>query len=150
MSIQLTSPAFQANGPLPKKYTGEGADISPPLAWKDVPPGTKEFALICDDPDAPGSRPFVHWVAYKISPDRTALGEGDAGGALEGRTDFGKPGYGGPMPPRGSGAHRYFFKLYALNAPLQAGGGLTKDALLSAMKGRVLTQGELVGTYERK
>lgn len=150
MTIQLTSPAFPPNGPIPRKHTGEGPDISPPLAWSGLPAGTKELALICDDPDAPTPKPWVHWVLYKLPPTLSGLMEGSAGGGLEGQTDFGRPGWGGPMPPRGHGVHRYFFRLYALDRPVALKAGASKEDLLAAMKGHILDQGELVGTYERK
>ncbi|MBN1417282.1 MAG: YbhB/YbcL family Raf kinase inhibitor-like protein [Planctomycetes bacterium] len=150
MTIALTSNAFPAGGKVPAKYTGEGADVSPPLAWTAVPPGTKEFALICDDPDAPRATPWVHWVLYKIPPGATGLAEGSAGGGTEGKNDFGRTAYGGPMPPPGHGVHHYYFRLYALGVALDLKPGATKAQLLKAMKGHVLAEGELIGTYERK
>lgn len=150
MAIQLSSDAFEAGGPIPEKHTGEGANVSPPLNWTGVPEGTRELALICDDPDAPRPRPWVHWVVYGIPADQTGLPEGGAPGALEGKNDFGRTGYGGPMPPRGHGVHRYRFKVYALDTELDAASGLTKDQLLEAMQGHVISEGELVGTYERR
>jgi Raf kinase inhibitor-like YbhB/YbcL family protein len=150
MNIQVSSPAFEPGGTIPKKYTGEGQDVSPPLAWSGLPEGTRELALVCDDPDAPTSKPFVHWVLYKIPADLSGLPEGDARGALEGENDFGGTGYGGPMPPRGHGTHRYRFKTYALDTELGVVAGLTKDELLRVIEGHVLAEGELVGTYERK
>jgi len=149
MAINLTSTAFAANKPIPKKYTGEGADLSPPLSWSGVPQGTQELALICDDPDAPTPKPWVHWVAFKIPPTQTSLPEHARENLVHGQNDFKKTGYGGPMPPPGHGVHHYHFRLYALDAPIQAGPGLTKDQLLDAMKGHILAEGELVGTYER-
>jgi Raf kinase inhibitor-like YbhB/YbcL family protein len=150
MAIQVSSSAFEPGGVIPRKHTGEGQDVSPPLTWADVPEGTREIALICDDPDAPTPRPFVHWVVYKIPADRSGLPEGSTQGALEGENDFGGTGYGGPMPPRGHGVHHYRFKVYALDAELEAAAGLTKDRLLEAMEGQILAEGELVGTYERR
>jgi len=150
MAIRLTSAAFSPGSAIPKKHTGEGADTSPPLAWSDLPAGTMELALVCDDPDAPTPKPWVHWVLYGLSASLAGLKEGDSGGGLSGPTDFGRPGYGGPMPPKGHGVHRYFFRLYALDAPLGAKPGLTKEKLLAAMKGHILGEGELIGTYERK
>jgi len=150
MAIAITSTAFTAGGKIPVKHTGEGADTSPPLSWKGVPAGTKELALICDDPDAPRPTPWVHWILYKIPSTKASLAEGSAGGATEGRNDFGNSGYGGPMPPPGHGVHHYHFKLYALDAELSLKPGATKDQLLKAMKGHVLAEGELTGTYERK
>jgi Raf kinase inhibitor-like YbhB/YbcL family protein len=150
MNIQVSSPAFEPGGTIPRKYTGEGQDVSPPLAWSGLPEGTRELALVCDDPDAPAPKPFVHWVLYKIPADRGGLPEGDARGALEGENDFGGTGYGGPMPPRRHGTHRYRFRVYALDTELGVVAGLTKDELLRAIEGHVLAEGELVGTYERK
>jgi Raf kinase inhibitor-like YbhB/YbcL family protein len=164
-SIELTSPAFEDGEPIPTKYTEDGADVSPPLAWSDVPEGTKELALICDDPDAPSpSRPredpWVHWVAYKIPADVRALPEGVPGnaqlgepsGALQGKNSWNEGenlGYRGPAPPKGSGKHRYFFKLYALDTELSLGPERDKESLVEAMSGHVIGKGQLVGTYER-
>ncbi len=150
VSITLTSTAFGSGNPIPAKYSGEGVDVSPPLAWTGVPAGARELALICEDPDAPTQEPWVHWVLYKLPPTLTGLKEGERGVGLEGKTDNDKPGYGGPMPPKGDGAHHYHFTLYALDQPLSSGAGITKSQLLSLMKGHVLARGELVGTYERK
>lgn len=161
MQLKLTSPAFQPGQPIPKKYTGEGEDLSPPLEWSNVPEGTQEFALICDDPDAPVSEPWVHWVIYKIPGNVTKLPEGIAKtaklsnppGALQGKNSWPSGqtiGYRGPMPPPGHGRHRYYFRLYALDKPLDLAAGATKKELLAAMKGHVLAEGELMGTYERR
>ena len=149
MPLEVKSSAFAAGGTIPRKYTGEGTDVSPPLSWSNVPEGTKEFALICDDPDAPRPTPWVHWVLYKIPASVRELPEGSSGGAREGRNDFGNRGYGGPMPPPGHGVHHYHFKLYALDTELDLPPGATKDQVLAAMRGHVLAQGELVGTYQR-
>lgn len=149
-AMKLTSTAFKAGDAIPRKYSGEGEDISPPLAWTGAPEGAREFALVCDDPDAPTPKPWVHWVVYRLPAGTTALAEGDPGGALEGRNDFGRTGYGGPMPPKGHGTHRYHFRIYALDAPLALEAGATKEELLAAMKGHVLAEGELVGTYKRR
>lgn len=157
MSITIESEAFVEGGPIPRKYTGDGADLSPPLRWSGVPADSVELALISDDPDAPRAQPWVHWVIYKIPADTTALPEGiDPSpepavprGALQGRNDFGKIGYGGPAPPKGHGVHHYHFKLYALDSALALEAGLDKKALLAAMEGHVLAWGELVGTYQR-
>jgi Raf kinase inhibitor-like YbhB/YbcL family protein len=115
-----------------------------------APEGTRELALICDDPDAPVPQPWVHWVLYKIPADRTSLGEGDNGGGEEGITGWGEPGYRGPMPPPGHGVHRYFFKLYALDQPVNLAPGASKEELLAAIEGHTLAEAELIGTYERK
>lgn len=149
MAIRVSSPAFEGGSAIPRKYTGEGEDVAPPLEWTGLPEGTREVALICDDPDAPMPEPFVHWVLYKITANKAGLPEGSLAGALEGRNGFGRVGYGGPMPPEGHGTHHYHFKVYALDAELEATPGLSKDQLLAAMEGHVLDEGELVGTYER-
>jgi Raf kinase inhibitor-like YbhB/YbcL family protein len=149
MAIVVTSSAFEQGERIPTKHTGEGEDVSPPLQWEGVPQGTQELALICDDPDAPTPQPWVHWVLFSLSAGLAGLGEGANGGGVEGMTDFGKPGYGGPMPPKGHGVHRYYFKLYALDVAVDLPAGATKSDLLTAMEGHVLAQGELMGTYER-
>jgi Raf kinase inhibitor-like YbhB/YbcL family protein len=148
--ITVKSSAFAADEKIPMKHTGEGEDISPPLTWEGAPDPTKEFALICDDPDAPRDEPFVHWVLYKIPAGQSSLSEGKVGDAVEGKNDFGNVGYGGPMPPPGHGVHHYHFKVYALDREVFLGAGATKAELLKAINGHVLDQGELVGTYERK
>jgi Raf kinase inhibitor-like YbhB/YbcL family protein len=156
MSIKVTSPAFQPGGPIPSKYTCEGQDISPPLGWSGAPASTKSFALIVDDPDAPDpakpQRVYVHWVVYNIPATTTSLPEnasktGLPKGAVQGKNDWGKPQYGGPCPP--IGRHRYFFKLYALDAELSGLSSPTKADLERAMKGHVIDSGELIGTYQK-
>jgi Raf kinase inhibitor-like YbhB/YbcL family protein len=156
MALQLTSAAFQPGGEIPKKYTCDGADISPPLAWSGAPAGTRSFALIVDDPDAPDPKApkltWVHWVLYDIPANAMSLPEGVATKALpagtrEGRNDWKRTGYGGPCPP--IGRHRYFHKLYALDAVLADLGKPAKADLEKAIKGHVLAQAELVGTYQR-
>jgi len=147
--IEVSSPAFKAGATIPKRHTGEGEDISPPLEWSSLPQRTKEIAIICDDPDAPTQKPFVHWVAYKIRADRRGLPEGSTQGVLEGTNDFGEVGYDGCMPPRGRGVHHYHFNVYALDTELDTPAGLSKDELLEAIEGHVLDEGELIGTYER-
>lgn len=153
MNFQLSSTAFKQGGYIPGKHTGEGADLSPALQWVNPPAGTANFALICDDPDAPGGT-WVHWVIYNIPGEATGLPEGvppdgelkDA--SRQGVNDFRKTGYGGPMPPRGTD-HRYFFKLYALDVPLVLKAGATKAELLKAMEKHTLGQAELMGRYKR-
>jgi Raf kinase inhibitor-like YbhB/YbcL family protein len=153
MTWQLTSGAFRHGEAIPAVHTCEGKDVSPPLAWTEPPTGTKALALISDDPDAPMGT-WVHWVLYNLPPSARALPEGfptDAqrpDGARQGTTDFGRTGYGGPCPP--SGTHRYFFKLYALDATLSLKPGATKQDLEAAMQGHVLATAELMGTYRRK
>ena len=158
--LTLTSSAFAANQPIPKQYTGEGPDISPALKWDGAPAGTKSLALICDDPDAlsVAGRVWVHWVLYGVPAKTTVLPENVAktdtvdslGGAKQGMTDFGRVGYGGPMPPRGHGVHHYHFKLYALDGELNLAPRATKSQLEDAMHGHILAQTELIGTYQRK
>ncbi len=152
MTIQLTSPAFEEGGMIPSKYTCDGANVSPPLKWTSVPEGTKSFAIICDDPDAPAGT-WVHWVIYNIPANIRELPENVrpswklSDGTLQGKNDFGKAGYGGPCPP--GGIHRYYFKIYALSDMLNVKEGLTKADLLKAMKGYVLGEGQLMGRYKR-
>jgi len=154
-AIKLTSSAFAEGEVIPKEHTGEGKDSSPALKWTGVPEGTKGLALICDDPDAPVGD-WVHWVIYAIPAGTTELPEGVptdkalASGAKQGTNDFKKIGYGGPMPPKGHGPHRYFFKLYALDSELALELGATKKGLLAAMEGHLLAQAQLMGKYERK
>jgi Raf kinase inhibitor-like YbhB/YbcL family protein len=154
MVIQLTSTAFVEGQRIPKAYTCDGEDRSPPLAWSDLPPDTESLALICDDPDAPTGT-WVHWVVYNIPPDARGFAEGvpDAeilpNGAQQGTNDFRRIGYGGPCPPRGS-VHRYHFKLYALDSELALPGGITKAVLEDAMDGHILAEGRLIGIYQRQ
>ena len=156
MPFTLTSTAFKEGATIPVKHTCDGADVSPPLVWSGAPPGTKAFALIADDPDAPAGT-WVHWVLYNLPGSAAGLTENvaktvtlpDLGGALQGRTDFRRPGYGGPCPPPGP-AHRYFFKLYALDAPLKLEPGTSKQDVETAMKGHALGTAQLMGTYGRQ
>jgi Raf kinase inhibitor-like YbhB/YbcL family protein len=163
--IDLSSPAFEPGEPIPVKHTEDGDDRSPPLSWSGVPEGTQELALICDDPDAPspenpGPEPWVHWVLYKIPADCTQLPENVAktaqvdepAGALQGKNSWPEGqtiGFRGPAPPKGSGTHRYVFKLYALDAELNVAPEADKAALVDAMRGHVIGRGELIGTYAR-
>ena len=153
MALTVSSSAFKEGDRIPAKYTCQGQDVSPPLAWGEPPAGTQSVALIVDDPDAPGGV-FTHWVLFNIPPDSRELPEAVptqaelASGALQGKTDFGRIGYGGPCPPPGR-PHRYQFTLYALDQPLGLEGGASKKQLLSAMEGHILAQGQLTGTYQR-
>ncbi len=157
MKLSIQSTAFGEGQPIPRLYTGEGEDISPPLSWSDIPTSAKELAMIVDDPDAPRPQPWVHWVIYKIPADALGLAKGiptDAelsspAGALQGSNTSGDIGYHGPMPPPGHGVHHYYFKLYALDTQLDLKAGANKQALLTAMEGHILAKGELVGTYQR-
>lgn len=165
--MKITSTAFHNGAGIPTKYTGVGEDNSPPLAWSGAPDGTKSFALICDDPDAPSRAkprpegPWVHWVLYNISADTQELAApvpraaepSRPKGARQGKNDFSNDnvGYRGPMPPVGSGPHRYYFKIYALDRQLDLPTKeATKKSLLAAMQGHILAEGELMGTFERK
>ncbi len=152
-TMNLESSAFSDNGLIPSKYTCDRENISPPLSWDNPPSGTKSFALIVDDPDAP-MRTFVHWVLYNLPPETRQLPEAmltQSQGSpigIQGKNDFGKLGYGGPCPP--SGTHRYFFKLYALDQELVLQSGATKAQLLKAMEGHILATTELIGRYSRQ
>lgn len=148
MAITVTSPAFAAGERIPKKhaYRPEGQNVPPALRWTGMPAGARELALICDDPDAPVAEPWVHWVLYGIPATATGLPEG---AGVEGENSWEEGGYGGPFPPKGHGTHHYHFKVYALDVELDLGPGATKAQLLKAMKGHVLAEGELVGTYSR-
>ena len=151
MPFALTTTAFQPGGDIPRKFTCQGADLSPALAWTDAPAGAQSFALIADDPDAPVGT-WVHWVLYDLPATTHRLPEGVAktaeitGGGTQGVNDFGNLGYGGPCPPAGN-AHRYFFKLYALKAQLNLKAGATKNQVEQAMQGQVLGEVQLVGKY---
>lgn len=153
MAFELTSSAFAAEGTIPDRYTCEGANVSPPLSWSGAPEGTKGFALVCEDPDAPGGT-FTHWLLYNIPPSRDGLPAGVENdsqldwGAAQGRNDFGNVGYGGPCPPMGS-THRFFFRLYALNEPLDLPPGASRHQLLSEAEGRTVARAGLMGRYGR-
>ncbi|HEX2028615.1 MAG TPA: YbhB/YbcL family Raf kinase inhibitor-like protein [Nitriliruptorales bacterium] len=146
--LQLTSSAFEDGDQIPTEHAGDGEDVSPPLEWREVPEGTREFALVCHDPDAPLVRGFTHWVVYGIPGDVTGIPRGGGGQYTEGQNDFGNRGYNGPAPPEEHGTHRYYFHLFALDAELGAAAGLTRLELLERIEGRVLEQARLVGTYE--
>ena len=154
MAFELTSSAFKQGESIPRKHTCDGQDVSPALAWTDPPPGTTSFALVCDDPDAPVGT-WVHWVLYDVPAAARQLPEGVpttptlADGSRQGRNDFKKTGYGGPCPPRGT-PHRYFFRLYALDAASGLAPGATKQELLKAIEGHTKGQAELMGRYGRQ
>lgn len=156
MALELTSSAFSHGGEIPAKYTCEGQDISPPLAWDGVPESTESLALIVDDPDAPDPRApkmtWVHWVVFNLPPDIRGLaenadGSGYPASAIVGLNDWKRTEYGGPCPP--VGRHRYFHKLYALDTLLDDLGQPTKDQLLQAMERHVIAQAQVVGTYQK-
>ena len=143
----LSSTAFSEGSAIPRRYSCDGADVSPPLAWTGLPDGTRTLALIVDDPDASG---FVHWVAYNVEPGSGGLAEGGSttpGAPAQGRNSFGRTGYGGPCPP--SGTHHYVFRLLALDVRLSLSGTPRAGDVLAAAKGHVLGEVRLTGTYRR-
>ncbi len=151
--LNLASTAFQQGESIPTKYTGEAEDVSPQLSWSYVPDGTRSFAVICHDPDAPlispaGSYGYVHWVLYNIPATVTSLAEGSTE-FTRGITDFGTAGYGGPMPPNGHGLHNYYFWILALNDELDLEPGLTMQAMLARVEPNVIGMNRLIGTYQR-
>lgn len=149
-AMRLESSAFASGGAIPARHTCDGTDVSVPLAWSGVPASAKTLALVVEDPDAPGET-FTHWVLYNLPATTQSLAEHVPtdptlpSGAQQGRNDFGNVGYGGPCPP--SGTHRYYFKLYALDAALTVGGQAMRADLTSAMQGHVVARTELLGTY---
>ena len=149
MSIRVTSPAFGPGERIPVRHTGEGEDVSPPLQWGPLPAGTREICLLCEDPDAPRPQPWVHWIVAGIPGTRDGLVEGESKGFVQGQNDFGEQHWGGPMPPRGHGVHRYYFKVYALKRPSGLHSRFSKADFLAAIKGQILDEGELIGTYDR-
>jgi hypothetical protein len=152
--MKLTSDAFAEGQPIPARHTCDGADVSPALHWSDAPAGTKSFALICDDPDAP-MKTWVHWVIYGLPasarglPEKLPTGGTLATGAKQGVTDFKRTGYGGPCPPAGK-PHRYLFKLFALDTELSLKPSATHHDVLAAIKGHVLAEASLMGVYQRR
>jgi len=157
MSFELASPSFEQGGEIPSIHTCEGSDLSPPLSWMGVPSGTRSFALIVSDPDAPDPAAprmtFIHWILYDVPPEANSLPEGAAAaglpaGSREGLNDWKRTGYGGPCPP--IGRHRYFHRLYALDAKLGDLGRPTQARLQAAMQGHVLAVAELMGTYKKR
>ena len=153
MVLAVSSSAFQEGGKIPAKYTCEGQDVSPVITWGEPPAETQSFALIMDDPDAPGGV-FTHWVLFNLPADSRELPEAMPtqaklpDGSLQGKNDFGKTGYGGPCPPSGR-PHRYQFTLYTLDQPLDLKAGASKKSVIDAMQGHILAQGRLTGTYQR-
>ena len=145
--MKITSSAFQQGGNIPSKFSCDGPNTNPPLQISDAPPGAKSLVLIVDDPDAPSGL-FTHWAVWNISPQTTTVAEGSTPKGVQGTSDFGKSGYGGPCPP--SGAHRYYFKIFALDRELDLRSGAKRSQLDAAMKGHVVAQGELMGRYSRK
>ena len=152
-AMEIKSSAFKNNGQIPIKYTGESTDVSPHFVWTNAPKGVKSFALICDDPDAPG-KAWVHWVIFNIPADKKELQENIPqepvlpDGSIQGLTDFHKNGYNGPHPPPGK-PHRYSFRLYALDTKLSLTSSATKADVEKAMKEHIIAETKLVGTYQR-
>ena len=152
MAFKLISPEFTEGQPIPRKFTCDGLDISPPLSWQDVPAGTKSLALILNDPDAPAGD-WVHWVLYNLPAATRHLAEAMTtekalpDGTLQGRNSWHQVRYGGPCPP--SGTHRYFFRLYALDCEMKMEGGAERQDVLSAMQGHILAEAQLMGIYSR-
>lgn len=152
--MQIESPAYQNGKRIPKKFTCDGENVSPPFSWRDAPADTKSLALIVHDPDAPRANGFVHWIVYDISPDVSEIPESTprqavlAGVGTQGRNESGNIGYVGPCPP--SGTHRYFARLYALRDRLNLEPGATYQQLVSAMEGRIIGQAEYLGTYSKE
>jgi len=148
-NLKITSKAFEQHGKIPRQYTGDGDNRSPPIVWTGVPDGTRQLALVCHDPDAPLPKGFTHWVVYGIPAGTSGIPEGGAGSFVQGANGIGKAGYIGPAPPKGHGLHHYYFWLYALGDGAELKPGLSREALLDAIGDRVLAQARLVGTYER-
>jgi Raf kinase inhibitor-like YbhB/YbcL family protein len=147
MPLRVSSPAFSNGGAIPRKHTCDGQDVPPPLEWSGIPDGSKSLAVICEDPDAP-SGTFTHWVLYDVPASTQTIGERAAIGK-PGMNDFGRPGFGGPCPPTKDGAHHYHFHVYALDVDSIGPAGLSRHDAIRAMKGHILAEGELTGTYKR-
>ncbi|HET7486318.1 MAG TPA: YbhB/YbcL family Raf kinase inhibitor-like protein [Acidimicrobiales bacterium] len=148
-TIELRSPAFGDHTEIPPRFSRDGDDLSPPLEWTDVPAGTAELVLLCEDPDAPGGT-WVHWVVTNLDPELRSLDEGKVpGDAVEGANDYGGTGYGGPQPPIGDRPHRYFFRLFAVGERLDVQPGASAEDVRRAMAGKELAEGTLVGTFRR-
>ena len=150
MSLAIKSPAFQEGESIPARFARAGGNAHPPLSWSGLPEGTRELALIVDDPDAPGSEPFVHWIVHGIPPATSELPEGTgslSSGLHQGRNSFGNIGYDGPAPPPGA-PHHYHFKLFALDRPIQPTGVLDRSSVFRAIEGHALAQAELVGVFQ--
>ncbi|MDQ3931762.1 MAG: YbhB/YbcL family Raf kinase inhibitor-like protein [Actinomycetota bacterium] len=146
--LSIRSSAFGHDDPIPTKYASDGDDVSPPLEWTGVPEGTRQFALIIHDPDAPVTYGCTHWMLYGIPPSTTSLEEGGGSEFTAGENYLGNQGYDGPAPPSGHGTHHYFFHLYALDVELDAEPGLTRLELLDRIDGHIIEQARVVGTYE--
>jgi Raf kinase inhibitor-like YbhB/YbcL family protein len=148
MALQVKSPAFTDGQTIPTRYTCDGENISPPLEWSGQPKDTKSVAVICDDPDAP-SGTFTHWVLYNVPSDTHRLSEGSPGTGVEGRNSFEQTGFGGPCPPSKDRAHRYIFRVYALDVESLGRPGMSQEDVEGAMRGHILAKGQLMGRYQR-
>ena len=146
--LQVTSSAFAGNEAIPRKYTCDGDEVSPPLEWRSAPKNAKSLAVICDDPDAP-SGTFTHWIVYDIPITVTKLDEGSSGHGVEGTNGFGKIGYGGPCPPPADTAHHYIFHVYALEIGSLGRARMSRQEVDQAMKGHIIAEGRLTGRYQR-
>lgn len=146
--LQIHSPAFTSLERIPKQYTSDGKNISPPLEWSGLPAGTQQLALICHDPDAPLPQGFTHWLIYGVGPTVNQIPEGDGSKFTEGMNSSNQPGYTGPAPPKGHGLHHYYFWLYALDAKLDLKPNINREELLNAIADHVIEQARLVGVYE--
>ncbi len=147
VDMKLTSPAFEHNKEMPSEYTCDDSNINPELNIEDIPEDAKSLALIMDDPDAPMGT-WIHWVVWNIPAETKTIAKGNEPEGIQGTTSFGDKGYGGPCPP--SGTHRYFFKLYALDASLNLEEGAKKEDLEKAIEGHIIEKAELIGLYKRK
>lgn len=154
-TFKIESTIFRNGDNIPEKFTANGENLSPPLSWENVPYGAKELVLICEDPDSVGTKPFVHWILYKIPANLRNIESGIPEHAksttaqfLQGKNSTGRVGYFGPKPPARSGPHRYYFKLYALDAPLSVPEGLSKEALFEAMRSHIIGETEFMGKYQ--
>lgn len=148
-NLSVTSPAFDHGAPIPDRHTSGAEDVSPELRWANAPDGTRQFAVVCHDPDAPLTHGFTHWVLYGIPGDADGVAEGGGDAWTQGGNDFGSQGYNGPAPPPGHGTHHYFFHLYALDAEVDAGPGLGREELLARIDDHIIEQARVVGTYQR-
>src|SRR5579862_1183719 len=145
--LRISSPAFDDHGRIPERHSGDGEDVAPPLEWSGAPDGTREFAVVVHDPDAPLVDGFTHWVAYGI-PGQAGGVSADAAGVVSGTNSFGNTGYNGPAPPPGHGPHHYYFWVYALDDELDLPPGLDRRALLDRIEDHVIEQARVIGTYE--
>ncbi|MGN6167889.1 MAG: YbhB/YbcL family Raf kinase inhibitor-like protein [Solirubrobacteraceae bacterium] len=145
--LEVSSPVFGAHGRIPERHTGDAEDLSPPIEWSGAPQGTRSFAIVAHDPDAPLVDGFTHWVVYGIPGDATGLQE-DVQDHVSGQNSFGNTGYNGPAPPPGHGVHHYYFWVYALDDDLDLEPGLDRRALLARIEDHVIEQARVIGTYE--